>query len=108
MSSKGRDVLKLSAVIAVAFGVGLTAASAFNLPRSGVAQPRVASAPPRALGSRTLDGLPSFAEVVGRVNPSVVYIRTDHVERGGGAPDLRGMPPELGNMLRQNQQPRRV
>ena len=40
MSSKARDLLKLAAVIAVAFGVGLTVAQTFNIPRPGVADTR--------------------------------------------------------------------
>ena len=38
MSSKARDLLKLSLIIAGAFGVGLSAAAAFDLPRSSVAE----------------------------------------------------------------------
>jgi serine protease Do len=92
MSSKVRDLVKLSLIIAGAFGVGLTMASAFDLPRSGVAE-----APRGALGSTTLaplprvDGLPSFADIAERVNPSVVFVRTDRIERG--SPRVRGLPP---------------
>ena len=74
MSSKGRDLLKLTLIIAAAFGVGLTVAGAFDLPRRGLAEaPAIANpGPVSRMMNRSTDGLPSFADIVQRVNPSVV------------------------------------
>ena len=79
MPSRMRDLIKLTAVIAVAFGLGLTVAQAFDLPRAGAAESsRVIGGAPlvRTAGGGNLRDLPSFADVVDRVNPSVVYVRT--------------------------------
>ncbi len=102
MLSKGREILKLSAVIAVTFGAGLTLAQAFDLPRSGNAQQRVAAAP-AAQSAPLIRGpagaLPSFADVVDRVNPSVVFIRTGRRERAQSAVP-RNLPPEFQEFFR--------
>jgi serine protease Do len=80
MSSRGRDLLKLGGIVAVAFAAGLAFASALNLPRPGQAESARglhylnASA---GSGVRTVDGvLPSFADIAERVRPSVVYVTT--------------------------------
>ena len=111
MSSKGRNLLKMSLVILAAFGVGITAASAFNLPRRGMAEPpHLGALAPHAALARTPDAMPSFADIVDRVNPSVVYVRTDRVERGNPHANIPGMPPgfeQFFNMPGDNQ-PRHV
>ncbi|HEY2805173.1 MAG TPA: Do family serine endopeptidase [Gemmatimonadales bacterium] len=110
MSSKARDLIKLSGVIAVAFGVGLTFANAFNLPRSSLAEARPAAlvhtgAAMRSTG-RAAD-LPSFADVVERVNPSVVYVQTSAHSRPSDGQGQQ-VPPEFQDFFRrfQQQQPR--
>ncbi len=103
MSSKARDLLKLSLIIAGAFGVGLTAAAAFDLPRSSVAEaPRstaAAAAPATSSAARSTSVLPSFADIVDRINPSVVFVRTDRVERR--TPGMRGLPPGFEDFFRE-------
>jgi serine protease Do len=104
MSSKARDLVKLSLIIAAAFGVGLSAAAAFDLPRSGVAEaPRptdvTARAPATAAAARSASVLPSFADIVDRINPSVVFVRTDRVERR--TPRMRGLPPGFEEFFRE-------
>jgi serine protease Do len=107
MSSRGRDLLKLSAVIALSFGLGLTLASALDLPRPGVAatsqrerpapsaQPAVRTPP-----VRLADGVvPSFADLVERVNPSVVHVRTGSTSRTQ-VRRPRGLPPEFEPFFR--------
>ena len=113
MSQKMRDLLKLSTIIAVAFGLGLTLAQALDIPRPGHAESR-ASAPGGSFGNsstapdpvRRADGIPSFAEIVDRVNASVVYVQT--LGRSGGGRGDPSVPPEFQDMFRrfQQQQPR--
>ena len=104
MSSKARDLLKLAAVIAVAFGVGLTVAQTFNIPRPGVAdtRPLVNVAPSTQMAARAgVPGvLPSFAEVVDRVNPSIVYITVLTRQPQSD----RSIPPEYQEFFRRFQQ----
>ena len=107
MPSRMRDLIKLTGVIAIAFGLGLTVAQAFDLPRAGSAQSS------RATGSsqlvRTSGGaslgrlgdLPSFADVVERVNPSVVFVRTSARRR---AAQQQQVPPEFQDFFRRFQQ----
>jgi len=102
--SKGRDLLKMSAVIAVAFGLGLTLAQAFNIPRPGMAQPRVetrvATSQP-ASRAGTPGVLPSFSSVVDEVNPSVVFIQTNTRQRS----QMDGqVPPQFQDFFRRFQQ----
>jgi serine protease Do len=111
MASRTRDLIKLAGVIAVAFGLGLTVAQAFDLPRAGTAQSSrlVAGAPAiRASGSANLRDLPSFADVVDRVNPSIVHIRTS--ARRAQSQQQQQVPPEFQDFFRrfqqQEQQPR--
>src|SRR5262245_55024329 len=103
MSSKARDLLKLSGIIAAAFSLGLTLASALNIPRPGIAESR---RPLSAIISRGTGGASrrdaafSFADVVERVNPSVVYIQV-----GQHAPRQRmDVPPEFQDFFRRFQQ----
>src|SRR5512140_2044396 len=85
MSSRGRDLLKLSSIIVVAFGLGIAFASALDLPRPGRAEqsPRarpILTGQPVALRG---DGaaLPRFADVADAVKPAVVFIRSEHRAR---------------------------
>src|SRR5512137_1987873 len=107
MSSRGRDLLKLSGLIGVAFVLGIAFASALDLPRPGVAEqaarPRVPlSGQPVARG---LDGqqLPSFADVAEAVKPAVVFIRSER--RARQAPQMQGIPREFQDFFRQFQMP---
>ena len=45
MSSRGRDLLKLSSIIVVTFGLGIAFASALDLPRPGRAEQSPRSRP---------------------------------------------------------------
>jgi serine protease Do len=79
MSSRGRDLLKMGAIVALAFAGGLAFASALNLPRPSSAESlrglNYVNGPAAPL--HTVDGvLPSFADIAERVRPSVVYITT--------------------------------
>jgi serine protease Do len=83
MSSKGRDVLKLGGIVAIAFAAGLVFASALNLPRPGQAETshpvNIVTGPAAPL--KTVDGvLPSFADIAERVRPSVVYVTIQRTE----------------------------
>jgi len=94
MSSRGRDLLKLGGIVAIAFVAGLTFASALNLPRPGQAESmrglHYVVAPP-STGTKTMDGvLPSFADIAERVRPSVVYVQTQEKVDASAHPD---MPP---------------
>ena len=106
MSSRGRDLFKLSAIIAIAFGAGLTIAQAFNIPRAGNAQQvSVRPASHVITGGSGVRGaglaVPSFADVVDRVNPSVVYIQVRTRARGGQDQQI---PPEFQDFFRRYQQ----
>jgi serine protease Do len=108
MSSRGRDLLKLGGIVAVAFAAGLAFASALNLPRPGQAESArglhylAASA---GSGVRTVDGvLPSFADIAERVRPSVVYIVTQSKVQANPHQDL---PPGMEFFFGPNQNPRR-
>src|SRR5205085_10051970 len=105
MAWRTRDLIKLAAVIAVAFGLGLTAAQTFDLPRAGTAQSsmRIAGAPAVRAAAGVGRDLPTFADVVERVNPSVVYVRTTARRRVS----QQNVPPEFQDFFRrfQGQQP---
>jgi serine protease Do len=113
MSSKGRDLLKLTLIVAVAFALGLGFASAFNLPRPGMAEshrPAALMGAPAFAGpgtARRADGVMSFADIVEHVNPSVVYITTSGRSRTP-ANHPGDIPPEFQDFFRryQQQQPR--
>ena len=105
MSPRVRNLLKLSTVIAVAFGLGLTFAQAFDLPRPGQAQsrPSVAVAAPasQAEPTRRSDGAPaSFADIADRVNRSVVFIQTAARQQARQDPSI---PPEFQDFFRRYQ-----
>jgi serine protease Do len=102
MSSKSRDLLKLSGIIAVTFFLGLTLASAFNVPRPGIAEPRSFIGPRTSSSGHRANGpIESFADVVDRVNPSVVYIEVGQHARAQRHPDV---PPEFQDFFRRFQQ----
>ena len=105
MSSRGRDLLKLSSIVVVAFGMGIAFASALDLPRPGRAElpqrPRpILTGQPVARGA---DGaaLPSFAEVAEAVKPGVVFIRSEVRARTQQMPN--NIPPEFRDFFRQFQ-----
>ncbi len=111
MSSRSRETLKLTAVIAVAFGLGLTLAQAFDLPRAGRAltQQTVLGTPAlQQVAAPVVRGpagaLPSFADVVERVNPSVVFIRIGRRAQAQERP--RNVPPEFQDFFRRYSEPR--
>ena len=85
MSSRGRDLLKLSSIIVVAFGLGIAFASALDLPRPGRAEqsprarPLLTGQPVAVRGDGV--ALPSFADVADAVKPAVVFIRSEHRAR---------------------------
>jgi serine protease Do len=107
MSSKGRDVLKLGGIVAIAFVAGLGFASALNLPRPGRAEAahpvNIVTGPAAPL--KTVDGvLPSFADIAERVRPSVVYVTTERRESS----EQMQVPPGFEDFFRRFQvQPRR-
>ena len=108
MSSRGRDLLKLGGIVAIAFVAGLAFASALSLPRPGRAESartvHLASAPAGA-GLKTVDGvLPSFADIAERVRPSVVYIETQQKVQSAPHPDL---PPGFNYFFGPDQNQRR-
>jgi serine protease Do len=108
MPSRMRDLIKLTGVIAVAFGLGLTVAQAFDLPRAGTAQSatHISGAPAVRVTGGVGRDLPTFADVVERVNPSVVYVRTSARRRVSA----QQVPPEFQDFFRrfgqQQEQPR--
>jgi serine protease Do len=110
MSSRGRDLVRLSAIITVAFGLGIAFASALDLPRPGhAAQARPSRPPVAALpAARALDGttLPSFVDVAEAVKPAVVFIRSERRARAQAR--MPNVPPEFQDFFRQfsPQQPR--
>jgi serine protease Do len=108
MSSRGRDLLKLGGIVAIAFVAGLAFASALNLPRPGQAESARAVhyvTSPAGIGAHTADGaLPSFADIAERARPSVVYIETQSKVQATAHPDL---PPGFQYFFGPNQNPRR-
>jgi len=109
MSPRAHDLLKLSGIVVVAFGLGIAFASALDFPRPGQAQQ---TARPRAVltgqpVARGTDGqqLPSFVDVAEAVKPAVVFIRSER--RARQAPQMQGVPREFQDFFRQfQQQPR--
>src|SRR5512143_2446494 len=106
MSSRGRDLLKLSSIIVVTFGLGIAFASALDLPRPGRAEQSPRSRPlltgqPVA---RSVGGveLPNFADVADAVKPAVVFIRSERRTRQ--SPQMQGVPREFQDFFRQFQQ----
>ena len=106
MSSRGRDLLKLSSIIVVAFGLGIAFASALDLPRPGRAEQSLRSRPVLTgqAVARGTDGaqLPSFADVADAVKPAVVFIHSERRTRA--SPQMQGIPREFQDFFRQFQQ----
>jgi len=110
MSSRGRDLVRLSAIITVAFGLGIAFASALDLPRPGNATQARPSRPPVAAqpAARAVDGttLPSFVDVAEAVKPAVVFIRSERRARAQAR--MPNVPPEFQDLYRQFQQQPRI
>jgi serine protease Do len=109
MSSRGRSLVKLSAITVVTFGLGIAFASALDLPRPGRAEQAAPPRPPlqaQTAAVRGQDGtaLPSFVDVAEAVKQSVVFIRAERRERAQAQPRMRGVPPEFQDFFRQFQQ----
>ncbi|HXL34849.1 MAG TPA: trypsin-like peptidase domain-containing protein, partial [Gemmatimonadales bacterium] len=88
MPVRTRDWLKFGTLVAIAFVFGLAFASTLNLPkRSGAAEPVLVpspdAAPLAAPGLKAAsDWSDAFVAVAEHVKPAVVFIRSQHVERG--------------------------
>src|SRR5256886_14647842 len=88
MPVRTRDWLKFGTLVAIAFVFGLAFASTLNLPkRSGAAEPVPVpspdAAPLAAPGLKAAsDWSDAFVAVAEHVKPAVVFIRSQHVERG--------------------------
>src|SRR6266571_4656320 len=95
MPVRTRDWLKFGTLVAIAFVFGLAFASTLNLPKkSGAAETALSSpgtAPPLAApGLKAASDWPdAFVAVAEHVKPAVVFIRSQHVERG----DNQRLPP---------------
>src|SRR6184192_1957559 len=97
MPVRTRDWLKFGTLVAIAFVFGLAFASTLNLPKkSGAAETVVVPAPqPAALElsapalKAASDWSDAFVAVAEHVKPAVVFIRSQHVERG----DNQRLPP---------------
>src|SRR2546421_1420321 len=88
MPVRTRDWLKFGSLVAIAFVFGLAFASTLNLPKkSGAAETALSSpgtAPPLAAPGlkAASDWSDAFVAVAEHVKPAVVFIRSQHVERG--------------------------
>src|SRR3989441_5750925 len=97
MPVRTRDWLKFGTLVAIAFVFGLAFASTLNLPKkSGAAETVVVPTPQPAaleLSAPALraasDWSDAFVAVAEHVKPAVVFIRSQHVERG----DNQRLPP---------------
>src|SRR5438093_427623 len=97
MPVRTRDWLKFGTLVAIAFVFGLAFASTLNLPKkSGAAETVVVPTPqPAALElsapalKAASDWSDAFVAVAEHVKPAVVFIRSQHVERG----DNQRLPP---------------
>ena len=95
MPVRTRDWLKFGTLVAIAFVFGLAFASTLNLPKkSGAAETALSSpgtAPPLAAPGlkAASDWSDAFVAVAEHVKPAVVFIRSQHVERG----DNQRLPP---------------
>src|SRR6266446_9339795 len=99
MPVRTRDWLKFGTLVAIAFVFGLAFASTLNLPKkSGAAETLVVPTPsPEAAPLVSAPALKSagdfqdaFVAVAEHVKPAVVFIRSQHVERGD---DNQRLPP---------------
>src|SRR6266481_4227929 len=92
MPVRTRDWLKFGTLVAIAFVFGLAFASTLNLPKqSGAAETLVVPSPQAApqYSAPALkaagDFQDAFVAVSEHVKPSVVFIRSQHVEQGSGS-----------------------
>jgi len=84
MSGKTRDWLKLGALVALAFALGLAFASAFRLPTRGEAAVRSVlqdTSRPLPQAKAAVDLGDAFASVAEHVRPAVVFIKSERRER---------------------------
>src|SRR5438552_4499517 len=106
MPVRTRDWLKFGTLVAIAFVFGLAFASTLNLPKkSGAAETVVVPAPQPAaleLSAPALravsDWSDAFVAIAEHVKPAVVFIRSQHVERG----DNQRLPPGLEDFVPQS------
>src|SRR5882762_2982693 len=97
MPVRTRDWLKFGTLVAIAFVFGLAFASTLNLPKqSGAAETLAIPSPEPAAPQYSAPALKAagdfqdaFVAVAEHVKPSVVFIRSQHVERG----DNQRLPP---------------
>ncbi len=112
MSTRSLNWLKLTAVVAPAFVLGLFFAGLLDFPRAGFAQERNAHAPivkvdaPRIPAARSLVDLSdAYAAVAEAVRPSVVYIQSDRpVEAQQSQTQIFGqLPPGFQQLIPKGQ-----
>jgi serine protease Do len=97
MPVRTRDWLKFGTLVAIAFVFGLAFASTLNLPKkSGAAERLIVPSPEAAAPQLSAPALKAagdfqdaFVAVAEHVKPAVVFIRSQHVERG----DSQRLPP---------------
>src|SRR5438128_7371691 len=96
MPVRTRDWLKFGTLVAIAFVFGLAFASTLNLPKKSGAAETVLMPSPEAAAPLAAPGLKAasdwsdaFVAVAEHVKPAVVFIRSQHVERG----DNQRLPP---------------
>src|SRR3989454_1007924 len=96
MPVRTRDWLKFGTLVAIAFVFGLAFASTLNLPKQSGAAETLAVPSPQAAPQYSAPALKAagdfqdaFVAVAEHVKPSVVFIRSQHVERG----DNQRLPP---------------
>src|SRR2546428_3852060 len=96
MPVRTRDWLKFGTLVAIAFVFGLAFASTLNLPKKRGAAETLLVPAPQAAPQPSLPALTSagdfqdaFVAVAEHVKPAVVFIRSQHVERG----DNQRLPP---------------
>src|SRR5216683_1265745 len=96
MPVRTRDWLKFGTLVAIAFIFGLAFASTLNLPKQSGAAETLAVPSPQAAPQYSAPALKAagdfqdaFVAVAEHVKPSVVFIRSQHVERG----DNQRLPP---------------
>src|SRR5213594_2575301 len=98
MPVRTRDWLKFGTLVAIAFVFGLAFASTLNLPKQSGAAETLAVPSPQAAPQYSAPALKAagdfqdaFVAVAEHVKPSVVFIRSQHVERG----DNQRRPPQV-------------
>ncbi|PYO75419.1 MAG: hypothetical protein DMD67_11545 [Gemmatimonadetes bacterium] len=97
MSVRTRDWLKFGTLVAIAFVFGLAFASTLGLPKKGDALESTATSTPAAVAPQVTvpvaksvsDLSDAFVGVAEHTRPAVVFIRSQHVDRG----DNQRLPP---------------